>query len=42
MGNSPVDRDKKYMMRMWGTSRLVTDYVKEENMDKKKQSEDAS
>ena len=30
MGNSPVDRDKKYMMEMWGTTKLVTDY---ENMD---------
>ena len=35
MGNSPVDRDEKYMMKMWGTSKLVTDYIKEENMDKK-------
>ena len=32
MGNSPVDRDKKYMKRMWGTTRLVTDYVVEEKM----------
>lgn len=35
MGNSPVDRDKKYMMKMWGTSKLVTDYVKMENMNQK-------
>ena len=32
MGNSPVDRDKKYMKQMWGTTRLVTDYVVEEKM----------
>jgi len=24
------DRDKEYMMAMWGTDRLVTDYVYEE------------
>ena len=32
MGNSPVDRDKKYMKQMWGTTRLVTDYITEEKM----------
>ena len=32
MGNSPVDRDKKYMKQMWGTTRLVTDYIVEEKM----------
>ena len=32
MGNSPVDRDKKYMKQMWGTTRLVTDYFVEEKM----------
>ena len=32
MGNSPVDRDVSYMKSMWGTNRLVTDYVKEEKM----------
>ena len=32
MGNSPVDRDKKYMERMWGTTRLATDYIVEEKM----------
>ncbi len=32
MGNSPVDRDKKYMKRMWGTTRLATDYIVEEKM----------
>ena len=26
MANSPVDRDKKYMREMWGTTKLVTDY----------------
>lgn len=26
MANSPVDRDKDYMHKMWGTTRLVTDY----------------
>ena len=26
MGNSPVDRDRKYMEETWGTSRLITDY----------------
>ena len=33
MGNSPVDRDKKYMKQMWGTTRLVTDYIVEEKME---------
>ena len=32
MGNSPVDRDKKYMKQMWGTTRLATDYIVEEKM----------
>ena len=26
MSNLPVDRDKKYMREMWGTTKLVTDY----------------
>jgi hypothetical protein len=26
MSNLPVDRDKKYMYDMWGTTDLVTDY----------------
>tara|TARA_A200000159_G_scaffold50102_1_gene46324 strand:+ start:4074 stop:4253 length:180 start_codon:yes stop_codon:yes gene_type:complete len=26
MGNSPVDRDKDYMYKMWGTQGLITDY----------------
>ena len=26
MGNSPVDRNQKYMKDMWGTTKLVTDY----------------
>lgn len=29
MANSPVDRDKEYMYKTWGTTRLVTDYVPE-------------
>ena len=32
MGNSPVDRDSNYMREMWGTTRLVTDYVRNEKM----------
>ena len=32
MGNSPVDRDAKYMKKQWGTTRLATDYFIEENM----------
>ena len=32
MGNSPVDRDSNYMREMWGTTRLVTDYVGNEKM----------
>jgi hypothetical protein len=28
MSNLPVDRDKDYMKKMWGTASLVTDYVK--------------
>ncbi len=26
MSNLPVDRDQNYMMQMWGTTKLVTDY----------------
>ena len=26
MGNSPVDRDTKYMKKVWGTASLSTDY----------------
>ncbi len=26
MSNLPVDRDKNYMYKMWGTTKLVTDY----------------
>ena len=26
MGNSPVDRDSKYMKETWGTTHLVTDH----------------
>tara|TARA_R100001463_G_scaffold103861_1_gene158354 strand:- start:471 stop:698 length:228 start_codon:yes stop_codon:yes gene_type:complete len=26
MGNSPVDRDSKYMRETWGTTHLVTDH----------------
>jgi len=26
MSNLPVDRDSDYMYRMWGTTKLVTDY----------------
>jgi len=26
MSNLPVDRDKNYMKKMWGTTKLVTDY----------------
>ena len=33
MGNSPVDRDSNYMREMWGTTRLVTDYYKDEKMN---------
>jgi hypothetical protein len=28
MSNLPVDRNSNYMREMWGTTRLVTDYVK--------------
>ena len=34
MSNLPVDRDKDYMYRMWGTTKLVTDYPM--NEEKKK------
>ena len=33
MGNLPVDRDSNYMREMWGTTRLVTDYYKDEKMN---------
>lgn len=26
MGNSPVDRNKDYMFKMYGTTSLITDY----------------
>ena len=26
MGNLPVDRDSKFMYKMWGTTNLITDY----------------
>ena len=26
MSNLPVDRDPSYMYKMWGTTKLVTDY----------------
>ena len=26
MGNSPVDRDKDYMLKTFGTTSLITDY----------------
>ena len=32
MGNSPVDRDSNYMKSMWETTKLVTDYIEEDNM----------
>ena len=32
MGNSPVDRDKNYMREMWGTTKLVKDYYRDEKM----------
>ena len=32
MGNSPVDRDTDYMREMWGTTKLVTDYYRDEKM----------
>ena len=28
MGNAAVDRDKNYMYKMWGTTKLITDYWK--------------
>ena len=41
MSNLPVDRDKSYMLEMWGTTKLVTDYEKPNNQrhDLKKQTE---
>ena len=32
MGQSPVDRNSDYMYEMWGTTKLVTDYYKNEKM----------
>jgi hypothetical protein len=26
MSNLPVDRDESYMYKMWGTTKLITDY----------------
>jgi len=26
MSNLPVDRDQEYMMKMWGTNKLISDY----------------
>ena len=26
MGNSKVDRDREYMRKMWGTTKLTSDY----------------
>lgn len=26
MGNSPVDRNKDYMYKTWGTTHLISDY----------------
>ncbi len=26
MGNSKVDRDREYMKKMWGTTKLASDY----------------
>ena len=26
MGNSKVDRDREYMKKMWGTTKLTSDY----------------
>jgi hypothetical protein len=34
MSNLPVDRDPNYMHVMWGTTKLVTDYQKNENNKK--------
>ena len=34
MANSPVDRDREYMYKTWGTTRLVTDYVPESKTKK--------
>lgn len=33
MSNLPVDRDREYMLNMWGTNKLITDY--EHPRDKK-------
>ena len=33
MGNSPVDRDTKYMREMWGTTKLSTDYYEDKKMN---------
>ena len=32
MSNLPVDRDKNYMYEMWGTTKLVTDYEKQNKL----------
>ena len=32
MGQSPVDRNTEYMREMWGTTKLVTDYYKDDHM----------
>jgi len=30
MSNLPVDRDSNYMKKMWGTTKLITDYAADE------------
>jgi len=32
MSNLKVDRDKEYMRKMWGTTKLATDYVLEQKV----------
>jgi len=32
MSNLKVDRDKEYMRKMWGTTKLATDYVPEQKV----------
>ena len=32
MSNLKVDRDREYMRNMWGTTKLVTDYVGEQKI----------
>lgn len=34
MSNLPVDRNKEYMQKMWGTESLVTDYNSLEDKNK--------